>query len=106
MSGWAVPFNPPPNFRAELDAAWNAYSASLSKLSTKPFRPLFKEESAVLRALPATMREIAALTGRTPHQVNASLNHYRGRGMVRRGRTVPTGNTKGAQTAAIWERVE
>lgn len=70
------------------------------------FRYVESKPFNVLAALPATMREIAAITGRTPHQVNASLDHYRRRGMVKRGRTVPTGNARGQQTAAIWERVE
>ncbi len=104
MAGSVLAFRLPSSYRAELDKAWGEYYASLSNL--KPFTTLLKEESDVLRALPATMREIAAITGRTPHQVNASLDWYRRKGLVKRGRTVPTGHVRGPKAAAIWERVE
>jgi len=62
---------------------------------------------SILKLLPATMPELAAMLGCTLHQVNARLDYWKRRGYVKRSdRKVPNRNTKqGAHNSALWLRV-
>ena len=87
------------------DSVASILQKSLLSLPFLYYDYLMSMKQRILCSLPATVGELAALEGRTVHQMNALLYYLRLRGLVRRSeRRVPKGPHIRGCAPSLWVR--